>query len=317
MELTRRQALRVLGTAGLTAGLASALSGCGSRFTDVRLRIATGGTAGEYFRLGGALAAVWQERLGLSALPEVLSTNGSPANVQLLVTGAAEVAVSQLDVAADRTAGPSSLRALAAVYNDALQIVVPAGSPIGGVADLRGARVAIGPENSGVAYVALRVLAAAGLAGEGDVRRHRLDLAASVAALRAGEIDAFFWVGALPTTTVEELAAAVPVRLLDLDPLLDALRDRYPVYVPGTVPAGTYQIDDPVATLLVRNVLLVDAGLDADLVEAMTDAVFTEQQRLADATQAARTVDARPAILTQPVALHAGALRWFSDDATG
>jgi hypothetical protein len=122
-------------------------------------------------------------------------------------------------------------------------------------------------------------------------------------------------VGALPTTTVDELAAAEPVRLLDLDPLLDTLRDRYPVYAPGTVLAGTYRIVDPVATLLVRNVLLVDAGLDADLVEALTGAVFAEQQRLADATQAARTVDARSAILTQPVPLHEGALRWFSDDA--
>jgi uncharacterized protein len=159
------------------------------------------------------------------------------------------------------------------------------------------------------------VLAAAGLAGENDVRRLRLDLAGSIAALRAGDVDAFFWVGALPTRTVDELAATVPLRLLDLDPVLGALRDRYPVYIPGTVLAGTYRIDDPVVTLLVRNVLLVDAELDAALVEAMTAAVFVEQQRLADATQAARTVDARSAILTQPVALHDGALRWYSDDA--
>ena len=258
---------------------------------------------------------MWQEQLRLTTQPVVLPTNGSPANVTLLTTGAAEVAVSQLDVAADRIAGSSSLRALAAVYNDALQIVVPAGSPIRAVADLRGARVSLGPENSGVAYVAQRVLAAAGLAGPDDVRPSRLDLAGSVAALRAGDVDAFFWVGALPTTTVTDLAAAVPLRLLDLEPVLDALRARYPVYAPGTVLAGTYRIAEPVATLLVRNVLLVDAELDAGLVEALTAALFAEQQRLADATQAARTVDARSAILTQPVPLHEGALRWFSDDA--
>jgi uncharacterized protein len=258
---------------------------------------------------------VWQEQLGLTTEPAVLPTNGSPANVTLLATGAADVAVSQLDVAADRTAGSSSLRALAAVYNDALQIVIPAGSPIRTVADLRGARVSIGPENSGVAYVAQRVLAAVGLAEPDDVQLSRLDLAGSVAALRAGDVDAFFWVGALPTTTVTDLAATVPVRLLDLEPVLDTLRIRYPVYAPGTVLAGTYRIADPVATLLVRNVLLVDAGLDADLVQALTGALFADQQRLADATAAARTVDPRSAILTQPVPLHDGALRWFSDDA--
>ena len=76
----------------------------------------------------------------------------------------------------------------------------------------------------------------------------------------------------------------MPVRLLDLEPVLDTLRIRYPVYAPGTVLAGTYRIADPVATLLVRNVLLVDAGLDADLVQALTGALFADQQRLADAT---------------------------------
>jgi uncharacterized protein len=311
VQLTRRQVLRSL--AG--AAVAATLPGCGAPFADTRLRIATGGTAGEYFRLGRALAQVWQEQLRLTTQPTVLPTNGSPANVTLLTTGAAEVAVSQLDVAADRIAGSSSLRALAAVYNDALQIVVPADSPIRAVTDLRGARVSLGPENSGVAYVAQRVLAAADLAGPDDVRPSRLDLGSSVTALRAGEVDAFFWVGALPTTTVTDLAAAVPLRLLDLEPLLDALRARYPVYAPGTVLAGTYRIAEPVATLLVRNVLLVDADLDAGLAHALTAALFADQQRLADATQAARTVDARSAILTQPVPLHDGALRWFSDDA--
>jgi hypothetical protein len=307
----------VLGAALTVAGLA-VLPGCASPFADVRLRIATGSTAGEYHRLGRALGAVWQERLGLAVAPEVLATDGSPANVSLLSAGAAEVAVSQLDVAADRAAGAPSSRALAAIYNDALQIVVPAGSPFRAVADLRGARVAVGPENSGVAYVARRVLEAAGLGGAGGgVRTAGLDLAGSVAALRAGVVDAVFWVGALPTRTVDELAATVPVRLLDLDPVLGALRARHPVYAPGTVLAGTYRIPEPVVTLLVRNVLLVDARLPTDLVEAMTGAVFAEQQRLADATQAARTIDARSAILTQPVALHDGALRWFSRDATG
>lgn len=316
VELTRRQALRVLGAAASAAALATALPGCGTSFAGVRLRIATGGRAGEYFQLGNALSIVWQERLGLATAPEVLPSNGSPANVSLLTTGAAEVAFCQLDVAVDRMADRSSLRALAAIYNDALQIVVPAGSPIREVADLRGARVSIGAENSGVAYVAARVLTAAALGGEDDVQRVRLDLPGSVAALRAGEVDAFFWVGGLPTGTVNVLADAVPVRLLDIEPLLDELRSRFPVYAPGTVLAGTYRTAAAVSTLLVRNLLLVDASLDANLAQALTGALFAEQQRLVGAAQAARTIDSRSAILTQPVPLHDGALRWFATDAT-
>jgi uncharacterized protein len=306
-----RRAVLLAAALGAAAGGAA---GCAAPFSPVRLRLATGGTAGEYYRLGQALAAVWQERLRLAAAPAVLATDGSPANLSLLLTGAAEVAVSQVDVAADRMAGGSPLRALAAVYNDAVQIVVAAGSPVRAVGDLRGARVAVGRESSGVSYVAQRVLEAAGLADA--VQRVRLDLAGSVAALRAGEVDAFFWVGALPTTTVGLLAAEVPLRLLDLDPVLDAVRARHPVYTPGTVPAGTYGLADPVVTLQVRNLLLVTDDLDADLVAALTGAVFGDRQRLADATPAARTVDVRSAILTGPIPLHDGALRWYAEDAT-
>ena len=259
---------------------------------------------------------MWQARLPLTEAGRRAATNGSPANVSPLVTGAAEVAVSQLDVAADRLAGKSSLRALAAIYNDALQIVVPAGSAIRAVADLRGSRVAIGTENSGVAYVALRVLAAAGLAGENDVRRARLDLAGSVAALRAGEIDAFFWVGALPTRTVDELAAAVPVRLLDLEPVLGALRGRYPVYTPGTVLAGTYRIEDPVSPCRAQRAAgRRDAGRRPGRGD---DRGGVRRAAAVGRRHAGGAHRRRPlGLLTQPVALHDGALRWFSKDAMG
>jgi TRAP transporter TAXI family solute receptor len=162
-----------------------------------------------------------------------------------------------------------------------------------------------------VAFVAARVLDAAGLGGAG-VDRRPLDLPHAVEALRAGDVDAFFWVGALPAATVADLAATLPLRLLDLDRVPDRLRARYGVYTTGTIPAGTYGTRGAVSTLLVRNVLLVDAALDARLAEALTSAVFAEQRRLVQATSAARAIDDRSGIFTQPVPLHEGALRWFS-----
>ena len=234
MELTRRQVLRRLGAAARLA----ALPGCGTPFAGVRLRIATGSTAGEYFRLGRALAAVWQERLHLTSRPRCCPPTAprrtcpcwSPAR--------------RRSRSASSTWPPTGRRAARRCARWPRSTTTPCRS-----SSPRARRSApwptcaapacrSGPENSGVAYVALRVLAAAGLAGQNDVRRARLDLAGSVAALRAGDVDAFFWVGALPTRTVDELAAAVPVRLLDLEPVLDALRARYPVYTPGTVLAG-------------------------------------------------------------------------------
>ena len=83
-----------------------------------------------------------------------------------------------------------------------------------------------------------------------------------------------------------------------------------------TVPDDTYGIPEPVTTLQVRNVLVVAEHMDDDLAAALTGAVFAVPERLTTGTQAARSIDERSAIFTQPVPLHDGALRWFQDDAT-
>jgi uncharacterized protein len=309
--LSRRSFAGLVGVAAL-----GALPGCSSPFESVRLTVATGGTQGVYFALGRALGRIWSERLELAVAPEILSTAGSVENLDLLAAGAADVAFSQIDTAADQLAGtppahPRAPRALARIYDDVVHVVVPAGSAARSVTDLRGLRVSIGAPDSGVLVIAQRVLAAAGLVPDRDLAAVRLGINDSVTALRAGEIDAFFWSGGLPTTGVTELAAAVPIRLLDLDDVLAAVRGRYPGYASGTVPARSYGIPDPVTTMFVRNVLLVAAQMPDELAEALVAGLFAGRPALADATPAALTIDPRAAIGTQPVPLHPGAERFY------
>lgn len=300
------------------AGAVAALPGCAATFVDTRLRLATGSARGVYFRLGTALARAWQAELGLTTTPVVLNTAGSLENVALLEAGAADVVFSQVDAAAEQLVGttpdsPDAPRALARIYDDVLHVVVPASSPITSPLGLRGARVSVGAADSGVSVVARRLLDAANL-GAADVRGVPLGLDDSVAAMAAGEIDAFFWSGGLPTPAVTELAQQLPIRLLDLteDDVLDAVRDRYPVYAPGTVPALSYAgITTPVTTMLVRNFLLVDAAMPDDLAEALVTVLFTEQEQLAQAGPASLTIDPRAAIGTEPVLLHPGAERFY------
>jgi len=304
--------------ATLAAGPVLTLPGCSTPFADTRLRLATGSERGVYYRLGSALARTWQAELGLTGTPIVLSTAGSVQNVALLAAGAADVVFSQVDAAAERLVGlspdaPDAPRALARIYDDVLHVVVPATSPITTVSGLRGARVSVGATDSGVSVVAGRLLDAAGL-GPAGIRGEQLGLDASVEAMAAGVIDAFFWSGGLPTPAVEQLATDLPIRLLDLtgDRVLDVVRSRYPVYAPGTVPAQSYAgITEPVTTMLVRNLLLVDAAMPDDLAEALVEVLFTEQEQLAQAGPAALTIDPRAAIGTEPVLLHPGAQRFY------
>ncbi|MEJ3657579.1 TAXI family TRAP transporter solute-binding subunit [Actinomycetes bacterium KLBMP 9759] len=315
----RRTVLRGLGALGVLGALPT-LSACAAPFRDVRLTLATGGTQGVYFALGTALAVEYQQRLGLVNPPVVRSTAGSVENLLLLAAGAADIVFSQVDAAADHLQriapdDPRSPRALSRVYDEFVQVVVPAGSSIRTLRELRGRKVSIGARDSGVEFVARRLLRVAGISPESDLQAEYLSINESVNALRAGTVDAFFWTGGLPTSGVTELAAETPIRLLDLEAedLLKDVRDAFPVYAPGTVPAAMYGLTTPIKTVLVRNFLIVPADMPSDLAYALVETVFAAQERLARASPAALTIDLRAAIGTQPVALHPGAERYFRE----
>ncbi|MGI8814526.1 MAG: TAXI family TRAP transporter solute-binding subunit [Pseudonocardia sp.] len=309
-QLTRRALLR----AGLLAGSGLLTAGCAQGLREVRLTVATGGAGGVYYALGMALADAWQRDLGLRQRPTVLRSAGSVANLSLLAAGKADVIFSTADVAGGAAGPPDRApRALARVYDDAVQVVVPAESPITTVAQLRGHRVSVGAADSGVLVVANRLLDAAGLASDRDLAAVRLGIDDSVAALRDSRIDAFFWSGGLPTDGVAELAVVRPIRLLDLGPVVAGLRQRFPVYDVGTVPTAMYGIPNPVTTILVRNFLLVFAAMPDQLAAALVGALFKERELLVQANSAGRAIDQRSAIGTQPIALHPGAQRYYRD----
>ena len=311
----RRALLRAGAAAAVSALVGAGATGCAAPLAGTRLRLGTGGSQGVYYALGRALADGWTTRLELTEAPVVRTTAGSVENLALLAAGDVDVIFSAADVADSAAERAGTLgtapRALARVYDDALQVVVPADSGLNQVADLRGRRVSIGATDSGVIVMATRLLSVAGLSADRDLTASTLGIDESAAALREGRIDAFFWSGGVPTGGVAALAATRRIRLLDLTALLTALRGGYPVYDVGTVPAGTYGVPDPVTTMFVRNFLLVRASMPDELAAALVDGLFAERDRLVRASAAGRVIDTRSAIGTQPVPLHPGAERWY------
>ncbi|GAA4854749.1 TAXI family TRAP transporter solute-binding subunit [Actinomycetospora corticicola] len=303
----------LLGAGALALGVGVPGLACAHDGAGVPVALASGNPAGVYHRLGAALVDVWRSDLG--ATTSLLDSQGSVDNVGMLAAGLADVAFCALDVAADGAvdgARPDRpLQALARMHDDAIHVVVPADSPIRTLADLRGRRVSVGAPNSGVLVIAPRLLATVGLFPETGLAAVQLGLGESVAALREGRIDAFFWSGGVPTAGVEDLARSVPLRLLDLTAEVDALRRAYPVYDVTTVPARTYGIADPVTTVAVRNVLLVTAAMADTTARGLTRVLLDRVDALVAADPAGRSVDPRTAIGTQPVALHAGAAAAF------
>lgn len=315
VTLDRRTVLRGAGVLGLLA----ALPACSASFADTRLTIGTGSAQGVYFAMGMALGQVWQEQLRLTTPPVIRNTAGSGENLALLASGAADVVFAQVDAASEElkrtdAQDPRALRALSRIYDEYVQVVVPRDAPVQKLADLRGKRVSIGATDSGVIVVAKRLLAVAGLSTPGDLQSMSLGLDDSAKALHAGQIDAFFWTGGLPTKGITDLAATMPVRLLDLSDALPKLRGDHPgEYEQGTVPAPLYGATKIVPVVLVRDFLLVRAGMPDDLAHALVATLFQQQERLAAATPSAMTINLQAAISTTPVPLHPGAERYFRE----
>lgn len=290
--------------------LVAALAGCRDEPTEpVRIRIATGSPTAVYHAFGQSLAALLNRELpGVRASVEV--TAASAQNVRLVGSGEAELGFTQADVLPPRAPEHPAVLAVARVYDDLLHLVTPAGGPVRTLADLRGRRVSVGADGSGTEVTASRLLAVAQLGG-GQVRQERLGLDDSVAALRAGRIDAFFFSGGLPVRGVAELAASTSVRMVDLGEWTEPLRRGYgQVYVTRDIPRSVYGAD-PVSTVANPNYLIARADLPAALVREVTRLLMERREELAAAHPAAGRMSPRAAIVTTPLPLHPGAADWY------
>jgi TRAP transporter TAXI family solute receptor len=275
------------------------------------IRIATGSPASVYYLYGQAVAKLITQQWP-DAQPRVLTTTASAANLQLLVVGKVEVGFSQADIAASGGL-PESLVALARLYDDYVHLVVPAQAPVRTIADLRGRRVSVGPAGSGTEIAATRLLTVGGLSPVADLYPRRLDLEESVTALRQGSIEAFFYSGGLPVGAITDLAADIPIRLLDLGAYVAPLRRQFgEQYSERVIPRSTYGTA-PVATVGLSNYLVVRQDMPEELAYALTRLLFDGRDALASAHPAGARLNLRSAVDTFPLALHPGAVRFYRE----
>ena len=142
---------------------------------------------------------------------------------------------------------PVEVRTLMVLYPNRMHVVTIEGTGIEKMADLKGKRVSTGSPGSATEVMAFRVIEAAGLDKDKDMRRERLGVAEFVNALKDRKIDAFFWVGGLPTAAVTDLGATpnVKIKMIDHADTVDKMNAKYSnLYTTGVIPAKTYPGQD-------------------------------------------------------------------------
>jgi TRAP transporter TAXI family solute receptor len=248
------------------------------------ISIATGGTGGVYYPLGGGLAALLSKKVpGMTATAEV--TGGSVANMQLVGTGKSYLAFTQADAAIDALKGqdkftgkPIPVRTLAVLYPNRMHVVSIDGTGITKMADMKGKRVSTGSGGSATEVFAFRVIEAAGLDKDKDMKRERLGVAESVSALKDRKIDAFFWVGGLPTAAVTDLSNSpgVKIKMIDIAQLVPEMAKKHGnIYIKDVIPQRMYkgmEADNQAAT--VTNLLAVHQSMDDKTAYTITKTLF-------------------------------------------
>lgn len=305
-----------LGAAALALGLAS-LAGAQN------LSIGTGGTGGVYYPLGGGLAAALSKHVtGMQATAEV--TGGSVANLQLIGTGKPYIGFTMADATLDALKGddkfkgkPVPVRTLLVLYPNRMHVVTVDGTGISKMSDLKGRRVSTGSGGSATEVMAFRLIEAAGLDRDKDMKRERLGVAESVAALKDRKIDAFFWVGGLPTGAVSDLAntPGTKIKMIDHADLVDKMNQKYGnLYVRDTIAKSIYKgMDADNAQASVMNLLVAHRDLDEQAAFRIVQTVFEKRDDLIRAHKEAENIvleNQRGA--ASPVPWHPGSVKFLA-----
>jgi TRAP transporter TAXI family solute receptor len=302
----------VLGAAALTAQAQN-------------VSIATGGTGGVYYPLGGGMAAVLSKYVqGMQATAEV--TGGSVANLQLISTGKPYLAMTMVDAGLDALKGqdkftgkPVPVRTLMVMYPNRMHVVSIEGTGVTKMADLKGKRVSTGSGGSATEVMAFRVIEAAGLDKDKDMKRERLGVAESANALKDRKIDAFFWVGGLPTAAVSDLASSpgVKIRMIEHADLVGKMNQKYGnLYVEDRIPKETYRgMDADNRQATVMNLLVAHQNMDEKTAYNVVKAVFDHREELIRVHKEAENfkLESQKTAAAGGIPWHPGAARYFKE----
>lgn len=284
------------------------------------INIGTGTTGGTYYPVGAAMAKIWNAKIK-DLRANAQSTGGTAQNIQLIAKGEAEVGFADglyyyayIGKGSFEGNPQKGLRALLPLYPEPIHFLVPKGSPIKSVADLKGKRVSTGAVGSGTEMTAKTLLRLAGIDPDKDVRCEPLGLSDTASAMADKHIDAALTVGALGIAGVVEMCTLGIVEFIDIpDDLVKKVIDEMPYMNPFTIQANFYKDQaKPVKTFGSWNVLIATEKLPEDLAYQMTKGLFENKKDLTVVSKTMENMDAKN-ITNVKIPLHPGAEKYFRE----
>jgi TRAP transporter TAXI family solute receptor len=290
--------------------------------------IVTGGTGGVWYPLGGAIGGIIGKYVpNTEATSE--ATTAAIDNMKLLGAGKAGLAFAYdyhvgwaNDGKVPGIPAKHKIRLVMGFYEQPLHIVTTSGTGITTVMQLKGKRVSVGAPNSGTEEQADYVLKALGIDWNKDIKKEKLGAGESVAALKDGKIDAFFWSGAVPTGSIIDMASTPGVKMVLL-PVGGEAADKIMKGNPGVFhktvfPKGCYNgVEQDIDTIGITAVLQAMDTFPAERLYQILKAIFDNKAELSAVWKEATKMTPATAVgQVTPDALkyvHPGAQKFFKE----
>ena len=287
------------------------------------ISIATGGTAGTYYPLGGAMAKIFNGHIE-NVNANAQATGASVENIGLVAKGETELAFIQNDITYYAFTGTETfegedkienIRGMAMLYPELVQVIAAKESGINSIEDLKGKKVAIGAPGSGAEANARQVLAAHGMTYDDLGKADYLSFNEAADQLKNKQIDAAFLTAGLPTSAVTEVAQTADIVVVPIvSEKVAQLADDYPFYTEVVIPSGTYKgQEEDVNTAAVMAMLVVPEDLDEDLAYEMIKSLFEQRQEIIDSHTRGNDITLETALKGMPIEVHAGAQRYYDE----
>ena len=296
---------------------------CSSSFAEKNrhlLVIGTGGTAGNYYPMGGAMAQIWNNTIP-NVDVSVQSTGGAVENIKLLEKGEIELALVQNDLVDYAFNGKEMFerkytksRALFSIYPEVIQIAARGELGIKTFTDLKGKKVSFGAPGSGSEANARQILEALGLTYE-DFDARFLTNSEAVDQLKDKLLDALMITSGVPQAGLIDVTTLQNITIVSLSKeVIERLISTFPFFSEFTIPAGTYKGQEKdVDTVAVKSVLVAHEDLPDNVVYELVKAIWENYEDLTAANAKAKYMNLRKPLESITIPVHPGAVKYYRE----
>jgi TRAP transporter TAXI family solute receptor len=306
---------------GLFLCLALALA-AGAQAADKVLSIATGGTAGTYYAIGGGMAKLISKYMPGYKLV-VQSTGASIENCHLVGNKKVDFAIVMSDPAFFAYTGErefkgkakyTNIRGVMSGHNSLWQPAVLASSGIKSLGDLKGKKVALSAPGSTSKFGSIGAIEAYGVK-PGEYKDVYLTYAEMVQAIKDGTIDCSWVCAGIPTSSMLDLTSSVKAICLPIAPdKFPIILKKHPYYGRGTIPANTYtgQTKD-VPALSTASILITHKDVPAEAVYLLAKTIMDHSKELGEIHKSGSMYDLDDATEGVAVPFHPGAEKYLKE----